>query len=96
MRFLVYLTKGRENCISSYDIFSGIAARSGTREVSLNVLHKNAVGGSREAEEELFESLTARFRLFAQHKIRDKADSEEVVQDQNENFTPEEADANGR
>lgn len=49
--------------------------------MSLNALHKNAIGGSREAEEKLFDALTTRFRLFAQQKVRDRADCEEIVQD---------------
>jgi RNA polymerase sigma factor (sigma-70 family) len=40
-----------------------------------------AQGGDRTAENQLFDYLLARFRLFARHKIRDGEDCEEVVQE---------------
>ena len=49
--------------------------------VDINTLHSNACDGDQQAVEELFEVLTSRFRLFAHHKIRNKADVEEVVQE---------------
>ena len=44
-------------------------------------MHSDACKGDSRAVERLFEALTTRFRLFAHHKIRDKADAEEVVQE---------------
>ena len=49
--------------------------------VDINALHADACRGNRRAEEKLFKILSSRFRLFAYHKIRNKADVEEVVQE---------------
>jgi RNA polymerase sigma factor (sigma-70 family) len=49
--------------------------------VDINTLHSYACKGDQQAVEELFEILSSRFRLFAHHKIRNKADVEEVVQE---------------
>ena len=49
--------------------------------MNINKLHLNACGGDSKAIEELFEVLTSRFRLFAHHKIRNRVDAEEVVQE---------------
>jgi RNA polymerase sigma factor (sigma-70 family) len=48
--------------------------------LDINTLHSKAHGGDRDAEDELFQSLTARFRLFAKREIWDEADSEDIVQ----------------
>ena len=44
-------------------------------------MHNNACKGDQRDIEELFEALTSRFRLFAHHKIRNRVDAEEVVQE---------------
>jgi RNA polymerase sigma factor (sigma-70 family) len=44
-------------------------------------LCRKAQTGDLSAEQELFKNLTDSFRIFAQHRIRDQADAEEVVQD---------------
>jgi RNA polymerase sigma factor (sigma-70 family) len=49
--------------------------------LTINSLHSAVVGGDKTAEIELFQLLTARFRLFVQQKIWDRQDAEEVVQD---------------
>ena len=49
--------------------------------MDINSLYKSTAGGDKEAEEELFRSLTARFRLFARQKIWIEEDAEEIVQD---------------
>ena len=48
--------------------------------MNINALHSNCGQGDKGAEERLFESLSVRFRLFAEHKIRDRLDAEEVCQ----------------
>ena len=48
---------------------------------SINALHKEAAGGSRAAEQQLFDALTVSFRLFAGHRIQNRDDLEEVVQE---------------
>jgi RNA polymerase sigma-70 factor (ECF subfamily) len=49
--------------------------------VNINELHERARHGTRSAEEALFEGLTVSFRLFAQHRIGNREDAEEVVQE---------------
>ncbi len=49
--------------------------------MSINKLHQLSIEGGREAEELLFESLTARFRVFVRQRVWNKADAEEVVQE---------------
>jgi RNA polymerase sigma factor (sigma-70 family) len=49
--------------------------------LNINTLHSQASQGDQTAEEALFKLLTARFRYFAQHKIRERQDVEEIVQD---------------
>jgi RNA polymerase sigma-70 factor (ECF subfamily) len=49
--------------------------------VDINTLHSVACKGDRQAVEELFEVLSSRFRLFVHHKIRNRTDAEEVVQE---------------
>jgi len=49
--------------------------------LDINSLQNTARTGDRLAENQLFEYLLARFRLFAQRKLVDREDSEEVVQD---------------
>ncbi len=49
--------------------------------LNINTLHSQANQGNQAAEEALFKLLTARFRYFAQHKIRERQDVEEIVQD---------------
>lgn len=49
--------------------------------VDINKLHSIACKGDHRATEKLFEVLTSRFRLFAHHKIRNKTDVEEIVQE---------------
>ena len=48
--------------------------------MDLNTLHSAACTGDDRAVERLFEVLSSRFRLFAHHKIRNRADAEETVQ----------------
>ncbi len=48
---------------------------------SIDKLYKDFLNGDKFAEKELLEHLTVSFRLFAKHKIWDKHDSEEIVQD---------------
>jgi len=49
--------------------------------VDINALYSVASRGDHQAEERLFEGLSARFRLFVRQRIRSQADAEEVVQD---------------
>ncbi|MFZ5979546.1 MAG: RNA polymerase sigma factor [Candidatus Zixiibacteriota bacterium] len=49
--------------------------------MDINTLHKNVCTGDKQAKDELFEVLSTRFRLFAHHKIRNRSDAEEVVQE---------------
>lgn len=49
--------------------------------MTINNLHSLVREGDKGAEGKLFQSLTESFRLFAQHKIWNRDDSEEVVQD---------------
>ncbi len=49
--------------------------------MTINELYKAALEGKPDAEERLYRQLTVSFRLFAQHRIWHKADSEEIVQD---------------
>jgi len=49
--------------------------------VDINALHSAASRGDSQAEERLFEGLSARFRLFVRQRIRNQADAEEVVQE---------------
>ena len=49
--------------------------------MNINELHKRIGAGDPEAEERLFESLSARFRMFARQRVKDKEDAEEIVQD---------------
>lgn len=49
--------------------------------MDINILYDNACQGDRQAVEELFEVLSSRFRLFAHHKIQNRAEAEEVVQE---------------
>ena len=46
----------------------------------LSDLHKNALAGLRDSEKQLFQELSARFTVFARHRIRNNQDAEEVVQ----------------
>jgi len=48
--------------------------------VNIDHLYENLCHGDKTAEGELFRHLTERFRLFAELKVRDKMDAEEVVQ----------------
>lgn len=48
--------------------------------MNINALHSNCGQGDKGAEERLFESLSVRFRFFAEQKIRDRLDAEEVCQ----------------
>ena len=48
--------------------------------MNLDGLYHNCRTGDPTAEEHLFRHLTARFRLFAEHKVRNRLDAEEVVQ----------------
>lgn len=47
----------------------------------INDLYRRTLDGDKSAENELFEFLTARFRLFARHRIWIQADAEEIVQE---------------
>jgi len=49
--------------------------------MNLNDLHQKACSGDKNAEDYLFQNLSARFRLVARHRIWNKDDAEEVVQD---------------
>ena len=49
--------------------------------VDINALHSAASRGDSQAEERLFEGLSARFRLFVRQRIRNQVDAEEVVQE---------------
>jgi RNA polymerase sigma-70 factor (ECF subfamily) len=49
--------------------------------VDINTLHSEASKGDPKAVEELFVILSSRFRMFAHHRIRNKTDAEEVVQE---------------
>lgn len=49
--------------------------------MNINYLHKNAENGDSAAEKELFENLSERFRLILQHKVMDKNDAEDILQD---------------
>lgn len=48
--------------------------------MNIDSLYNQCRQGDKIAENELFRHLSARFRLFAELKIRDKVDAEEVVQ----------------
>ncbi len=49
--------------------------------MDLNELQKNACCGDAEAEKQLFQHLTSRFRLFAKRSIWNEEDCEEIVQE---------------
>lgn len=49
--------------------------------LDINSLHKKACLDKNLYKDQLFEVLSSRFRLFANHKIQDKADAEEIVQE---------------
>jgi len=49
--------------------------------MSINRLHQLSLEGGRGAEEQLFEFLTARFRVFVCQRVWNDADAEEVVQE---------------
>jgi len=48
--------------------------------LNLDELHTHVQTGDQSAREELFAKLSGRFRLFAQRKIQNRQDAEEVVQ----------------
>lgn len=48
--------------------------------MNIDKLYNQCRQGDKTAENELFRNLSARFRLFAELKIRDKVDAEDVVQ----------------
>lgn len=49
--------------------------------MSLNDLYQQARTGNKDAENSLFQSLSARFRLVARHRVWNHDDAEEIVQD---------------
>ncbi len=49
--------------------------------VDIDRLYFDAKNGVQKAEEQLFQLLTVRFRLFVQRKIWDQSDAEELAQD---------------
>ena len=49
--------------------------------MNINDLYIEACSGDQAAEGELFKTLSARFRLFARQRIRDRLDCEEVAQE---------------
>ena len=49
--------------------------------MSINALYLNTQTGGRSAEEILFKNLSERFLQFANHRIWDKLDAEEIVQE---------------
>jgi RNA polymerase sigma-70 factor (ECF subfamily) len=55
------------------------AGRNAT--MSINTLYELARQGDQAAIEKLFGALSARFRYFARHRLRDREDAEEVVQE---------------
>lgn len=48
--------------------------------MDINTLFSNCRQGGKAAEEALFAALTARFRLFAEQKVRNRVDADEIVQ----------------
>jgi RNA polymerase sigma factor (sigma-70 family) len=49
--------------------------------LNIDLLYDKTIGGDRLAEEELFVALSERFEQFAYHRIWDKEDAKDVVQD---------------
>lgn len=49
--------------------------------MTINELHKLVLSGDKEAENLLFKNLSDSFLIFAQHRLWDRADSEEIVQE---------------
>lgn len=49
--------------------------------MDINDLHRQVCSGQDNAEGQLFDRLTARFRYFTQQKIIDRQDANEIVQD---------------
>ena len=49
--------------------------------MSIEELYQKTIKGDQRAEKELFQLLTARFRLFVHRKVQDENDGEEIVQD---------------
>ncbi|MCP4704145.1 MAG: sigma-70 family RNA polymerase sigma factor [candidate division Zixibacteria bacterium] len=49
--------------------------------MSINELHKLVQSGDKEAENRLFKILSDSFLIFAQHRLYDRADVEEIVQE---------------
>lgn len=52
-----------------------------TKTVNFSELHVRAASGDRDAEKQLFALLTERFRAFAYHRVWNKEDAAELVQD---------------
>lgn len=50
-------------------------------ESQLNILHQHAQGGDRQAREQLFRLLSARFGIFVRHRVWEPADADDIVQD---------------
>ena len=49
--------------------------------LSINALHSRVLDGDTAAEEQLFERLSARFQVFAHHRIWNSVDAEDVAQE---------------
>ena len=56
-------------------------AKSQGTAFSINTLYQNARDGDRSAERELLKHLDVSFRLFAQRRVWNEQDAEEVVQE---------------
>ncbi|MCP4684404.1 MAG: sigma-70 family RNA polymerase sigma factor [bacterium] len=49
--------------------------------MSINRLHRLSQDGGKESAEQLFQSLTARFRVFVRQRVWNEADADEIVQE---------------
>jgi RNA polymerase sigma factor (sigma-70 family) len=57
-----------------------VSVSSHANIMNINDLYKEAVNGAANRENELFEVLAARFRIIMRHRIEDKDDREEILQ----------------
>ncbi len=49
--------------------------------IKINELYKSALSGDKDALNSLYETLSARFRLFMRHKVNNEDDVEDIVQE---------------
>jgi RNA polymerase sigma factor (sigma-70 family) len=49
--------------------------------MEINTLYEKALHGGRVQEDQLFQTLTVRFRIIARHRVRNNEDAEDVVQE---------------